>query len=94
MLTIYASKFSLFQPGNVAALEDELSVKAHIAAMRKEFAKPSPNVLIIKDSMERTFASRQKWIAEECPSVADIFEAYPALSEVKEVSKEHWTACT
>lgn len=88
MLTIYASKFSLFQPGNVAALEDELSVKTHIAAMQKEFAKASPNVLNIADSMERTFAARQKWIAEECPSVADIFEAYPALSEVKEVFLE------
>ncbi|KAG0429101.1 hypothetical protein HPB47_023965 [Ixodes persulcatus] len=56
--------------------------------MQKEFAKASPNVLNIADSMERTFAARQKWIAEECPSVADIFEAYPALSEVKEVFLE------
>ncbi|XP_042145034.1 sterile alpha motif domain-containing protein 3-like [Ixodes scapularis] len=77
------------RPGNLAAMvEDELSIKAHIDSMQKEMAKASPDTEKVRDSMERTFDARRKWIAGECPSAADIFETYPALGAVEEVFLE------
>lgn len=73
-------------------VEDELSIKAHIDSMQKEMAKASPDTEKVRDSMERTFDARRKWIAGECPSAADIFETYPALGAVEEVSEEHCRA--
>ncbi|KAH7933578.1 hypothetical protein HPB49_014033 [Dermacentor silvarum] len=59
--------------------EDENSIRSHIAAMKKELAKPKADVSYVADCMLRTFRIRRDWIEKECPSIQAITDEYPSL---------------
>lgn len=65
---------------NLDDAEDQESVAAHIAGMQREMLKASPSYHYLMDSMSRTYAERRLWISREIPSVADVVEKHPALT--------------
>jgi len=57
--------------------EDERSLQKHIAIIQKECKRKEPNFDIIRDSMKRTAAYRQKYCHEH--SVQEVLDTFPSL---------------
>ena len=68
--------------------ENHTTYSEHVAAMKKELAKPkNKNLALIKELMEATYKIRHKSILES-PTKLDILLAeYPALKLVSEVGQ-------
>ncbi|XP_028417100.1 uncharacterized protein LOC114541360 [Dendronephthya gigantea] len=67
--------------------EDEASIKAHVAFMKNESRKRSPNLEKIQSRMDRTFPHRRRFINEKRP-LAEIRHEYPTLFTSKEIVSE------
>ncbi|PIK41628.1 Uncharacterized protein BSL78_21517 [Apostichopus japonicus] len=67
--------------------EDDKTLKEHTEVMKKEFKKNTPNVDLIKERMEITYAQRRKLINSK-PLIIEVQENYPALFSPCEIGNE------
>lgn len=68
--------------------EDDKTLKEHTEVMKKEFKKKNtPNVDLIKQRMEITYAQRRKLINSK-PLIVEVQENYPALFSPCEIGNE------
>ena len=65
--------------------EDEVSCKAHVTWMKKEYKKRQPNQSVVDKKMELTYSFRRKMINEKKHLLVDIEETYPFLFEKNQV---------
>ncbi|CAG0887759.1 unnamed protein product [Darwinula stevensoni] len=70
----------------IAEGEDEVSIAAHVSAMKEEFKKASPDLILVSDRMDRTLATRMKFIQSN--SVKACLEEFPFLRSHEEVLKD------
>ena len=61
-----------------AESEDASSIAQHIACMKAEMKKVSPDHSLLSDRMQRTFSSRRTFILEN--TLTDVLSEYPALT--------------
>lgn len=66
---------------------DESSLKVHLDLMNKECKKVNPNMDVIKQRMEVTYAQRRQFINSN-PLLFDLKEKYPAMFSVSEIGNE------
>ncbi|KAL0984519.1 hypothetical protein UPYG_G00142530 [Umbra pygmaea] len=75
--------------------EDSSSIAGHVKILQTQYSKAQPHTAIVRDLMQRTFAWRQKEIAEGM-SVEDTVKKYPFLKTpsglLEEVGRIHSTA--
>ncbi|KAJ7983760.1 hypothetical protein DPEC_G00372960, partial [Dallia pectoralis] len=75
--------------------EDAFSIAGHVKILQTQYSKAQPDTAIVRDLMQRTFAWRQKEIAEGM-SVEDTLKKYPFLKTpsglLEEVGRIHSTA--
>ena len=57
--------------------EDDISIQKHIGFIKAEMKKKTPDHTVLKDSMKRTAAYRQKFCNENNTSV--VLETFPCL---------------
>jgi len=67
--------------------EDQQTILAHRATIAKEWAKPTPDMDIIDDCMDRTKGDRHANYSE---SVNVNLEAYPVLGDLIQVKCRHF----
>lgn len=80
-----ASRPVLLSSVSDAGGEDEASLLAHEAIMRKEIQKVKPNWDIIDSNMRLTFAKRLRLIQQDHTLISDVVAAYPILKYDGEV---------
>lgn len=81
------------QPPDASA-EDEHSLHGLLEWMNKELKRPLADMEKMQDAMQRTYASRRKFVCTEDPPASRIWELYPALLKKEQASSYFILRCT
>ncbi|KAM7282012.1 uncharacterized protein ISCGN_002170 [Ixodes scapularis] len=71
-----------------ASAEDEHSLHGLLEWMNKELKRPLADMEKMQDAMQRTYASRRKFVCTEDPPASRIWELYPALLKKEQIFAE------
>jgi hypothetical protein len=72
------------QPQCLEGAETQTTVSCHIKTMQTELLKNAPNMAIIDDRMQRSFAARRASVQGKLR--ADVLQEYPALRKDQQVN--------